>query len=118
MKKHTHSNEEPNIISKWLFKYGNEIIRKNTEEKLEKLMKEQEIKEAAERYAEDDPYNRYEKCFINGVKWHQKRSYSEEDMMFAYEQGARLALISQSQLSFHKGEFPTPKEWFEQFKKK
>ena len=45
MKKHTHSNEEPNIISKWLFKYGNEIIRKKTEEKLEKLMKEQEIKE-------------------------------------------------------------------------
>jgi hypothetical protein len=44
--------------------------------------------------------------------------YSEEDMKFAYEQGARLALISQSDLSLHKGEFPNPDEWFEQFKKK
>jgi len=38
--------------------------------------------------------------------------------MFAYEQGARLALISQSSLALQKGEFPTPKQWFEQFKKK
>ena len=48
----------------------------------------------------------------------QEQIYSEEDIMFAYEQGARLALISQSPLALHKGEFPTPKEWFEQFKKK
>lgn len=49
----------------------------------------------------------------------QKReeTYNEEDMMFAYEQGARLALISQSPLALHKGEFPTSKEWFEQFNK-
>ncbi len=39
-------------------------------------------------------------------------------MKFAYEQGVRLALISQSTLALHKGEFPTPKEWFEQFKNK
>jgi hypothetical protein len=52
------------------------------------------------------------------AKWQQERSYSEEDMMFAYEQGARLAFISQSPLALHKGEFPTPKEWFEQFKNK
>ena len=45
-----------------------------------------------------------------------KKMYSEEDMMFAYKQGARLALISQSSLSLQKGKFPTPKEWFEQFK--
>lgn len=44
--------------------------------------------------------------------------YSEEDMKFAYEQGARLALISQSTLALHKGEFPNPDEWFEQFKNK
>jgi hypothetical protein len=47
-----------------------------------------------------------------------KNKYSEEDMMFAYKQGARLALISQSPLALHKGEFPTPQEWFEQFKNK
>jgi hypothetical protein len=48
----------------------------------------------------------------------QQQGYSEEDMKFAYEQGARLALISQSPLALHKGEFPNPDEWFEQFKKK
>ena len=58
------------------------------------------------------------KIFIEGAKWQMERSYSEEDMMFAYEQGARLAFISQSTLALHKGEFPTPKEWFEQFKNK
>ena len=62
-------------------------------------------------------------CFYGRSKlteqliWQQERMYSEEDMMFAYEQGARLALISQSSLALQKGEFPTPKQWFEQFKK-
>lgn len=59
--------------------------------------------------------------FTRGTKWQQEqenKKYSDEDMMFAYEQGARLALISQSPLALHKGEFPTPKEWFEQFKNK
>jgi hypothetical protein len=51
------------------------------------------------------------------IKEQDKNKYSEEDMMFAYEQGARLALISQSSLALHKGEFPTPKEWFNKFKK-
>ena len=56
--------------------------------------------------------------FIEGAKWQQERMYSKEDIKFAYEQGARLALISQSELALHKGKFPTPNEWFEQFKKK
>jgi hypothetical protein len=55
--------------------------------------------------------------FTAGAKWQQERMYSEEDMKFAYEQGARLAIISQSPLALHKGEFPTPQEWFEQFNK-
>jgi hypothetical protein len=55
---------------------------------------------------------------LKGAKWQAERMYSEEDMMFAYEQGTRLALISQSSLALQKGEFPTPKQWFEQFKKK
>jgi hypothetical protein len=52
----------------------------------------------------------------NQAKYMENNKYSEEDMKFAYEQGARLALISQSSLALQKGEFPTPKEWFEQFK--
>ena len=52
-------------------------------------------------------------------KQQDKKMYSEEEVMFAYHQGARLALISQSPLALHKGKFPTPKEWFyENFKNK
>jgi hypothetical protein len=53
------------------------------------------------------------------AKWQQeqdKNNYSEEDMKLAYKTGARLALISQSDLALRKGKFPTPEEWFEQFK--
>ena len=57
-------------------------------------------------------------AFVKGAKWQAERMYSEEDIKFAYEQGARLALLSQSPLALHKGEFPNPEEWFEQFKKK
>jgi hypothetical protein len=56
---------------------------------------------------------------VKGSKWQQeqdKKMYSEEDMMFAYEQGARLALISQSDLARVKGKFPTPREWFDDLK--
>jgi hypothetical protein len=50
------------------------------------------------------------------AKEQDKKMYSEEDMMFAYEQGARLALISQSDLARVKGKFPTPREWFDDLK--
>jgi hypothetical protein len=82
-------------------------------------MKQETLEEAAENYNLNtiNAFGDYE-SFIAGAKWQQERSYSEEDMMFAYEQGARLALISQSPLALHKGEFPTPQEWFKQFKNK
>jgi hypothetical protein len=47
-----------------------------------------------------------------------KQMYTEEDMKYAYRQGAFLSLISQSDLALQKGKFPTPDEWFEQFKNK
>ena len=79
-----------------------------------------ELKEAAENHAkifqfpfDCDPAE----TFIEGAKWQQERMYSEEDMKFAYEQGARLALLSQTDLARHKGEFPNPEEWFNEFKK-
>jgi hypothetical protein len=91
-------------------------------------MKQETLHEVALEFAKDF-HEMYETSnlgsmhfgFIEGAKWQQeqdKKMYSEEDMKFAYEQGARLALISQSPLALHKGEFPTPKEWFEQFKNK
>ena len=52
------------------------------------------------------------------VEESKRKYYTEKDIKFAYEQGARLALISQSPMALHKGEFPTPDEWFEQFKNK
>ena len=51
-----------------------------------------------------------------GMEYNEKK-YNEDDMKYAYEQGARLALISVSPLALHKGSFPTPTEWIEQFKK-
>jgi hypothetical protein len=91
-------------------------------------MKEETLEEAAENYtiniiksgrSHRVEYTKQIKLdFMAGAKWQQERSYSEEDMMFAYEQGARLAFISQSPLALHKGEFPKPQEWFEQFKNK
>ena len=87
-------------------------IRKFNEANIER----ETLEEAAEEYWAKQPYN--EDAFIEGAKWQQERSYSEEDMKDAYTQGARLALISQSDLALHKGKFPTPDEWFEQFKKK
>ncbi len=75
------------------------------------------LEEAAENYNLNtiNAFGDYE-SFIAGAKWQQEKMYSEEDMMFAYEQGARLALISQSDLARVKGEFPTPREWFDDLK--
>jgi hypothetical protein len=109
---------EDNIISKWIFKYGNEIVRKNTEEKLEKLMKEQEIKEVAERYAEDDPYNRYEKCFINGAKWQQERKYSEKEIGLLNKMFELYWYENNSQHPDNLEEWELSKKIIEQFKKK
>ncbi len=87
-------------------------------------MKQETLNEVALEFAKDH-HEMYETSnfgsmhfgFIWGAQWQAERSYSDGDMMFAYEQGARLALISQSPLALHKGEFPTPKEWFEKFNK-
>ena len=83
-------------------------------------MTKETLEEAAKRIYDDNlfDYQKYRNGFIAGANWQQERMYSEEDMLFAYKQGARLALLSQSELALQKGKFPTPSEWFEQFKKK
>jgi hypothetical protein len=51
------------------------------------------------------------KIFIEGAKWQQEKSYSEEDMKDAYIQGTLgLEYKKNFNESFYK--------WFEQFKKK
>jgi hypothetical protein len=41
----------------------------------------QALKDAAERYIAEDNNNRYYNDFIEGAKWQQERSYSEEEVI-------------------------------------
>ena len=52
-------------------------------------MKKETLEEAAEKYRKTTPNQMFgdELGFIDGAKWQQKRSYSEEDLKYAYEQG-------------------------------
>jgi hypothetical protein len=82
------------------------------------------LEEAAEKYANmhQDVSGKLGKylvkaVFQDGANCQAKQMYTEQDMKHAYTQGARLALISQSPLALHSGEFPTPEEWFNEFKK-
>ena len=74
------------------------------------------IAEKSSLYGRDE-YIAYSQGVQDGVKFQQERMYSEEDMKLAYKTGARLALISQSDLALCKGKFPTPDEWFNEFQK-
>jgi len=79
-------------------------------------MEEETLEEAADKYGFRVPYDGsndfYDKeaikHFIAGAKWQQERSYSEEDLLGAFEAG--MMFIGEDKGSF--------KEWFEQFKKK
>jgi len=86
---------------------------KSTQEKVGYLEPKQEtIEEAAKNYAIDNSLIGYElmpyKGFINGAKWQQERSYSEEEV---------FELLENLVETFNP---PTDnlKKWFEQFKKK
>jgi hypothetical protein len=78
-------------------------------------MKQETLEEAAEKYAISKDSSSifikvHKKDFINGAKWQQERSYTEEEVkriaVDAYVMGRKGVLIS----AF--------KYWFEQFKKK
>ena len=70
---------------------------------------EGETLEEAKKYAELSYYGDEVDAFVNGAKWQQQRSYSEEEVL---------------ELLLKMNEWPTTfdgeeevKEWFEQFKK-
>jgi len=118
--------EEPKQESQNL-KNFKKLVSDEVSPAMKDFIKEQEIlEEAAKEFANNSGITIYEEGinvekkqgFRAGAKWQQERSYSEEDIKFAYQQGAKLALISQSSLALHKGEFPNPNKWFEQFKNK
>jgi hypothetical protein len=74
-------------------------------------MKQETIEEAAKNHSNQTIRDDSEKSFIEGAKWMQERSYSEEDVKNAFLDGWQL----------RDGDLPFPKakkEWFEQFKKK
>jgi hypothetical protein len=71
--------------------------------------KQETLEEVAENYWAKQPYN--EDAFIEGAKWQQERSYSEEDLKEAFFDGWQL----------RDGDLPFPKakkKWFEEIKKK
>jgi hypothetical protein len=69
-------------------------------------MNKKELEEAAERYIAEDNNNRYYNDFIEGAKWMQERMYSEEDMR------------KYASYFFRHSKYISPKDWFEQNKKK
>ena len=76
------------------------------------------LEEAAEKYDENntnDEYGKSYRAFIEGAKWQQERSYSEEDMKKMYKAGYQRGLRGLPIQDII--EVPS-KEWFEQFKKK
>ena len=83
-------------------------------------MKKETIEEAAHEYFKRgqlgfEKASDTERAFINGAKWQQERSYSEEDMRTAWnssEQNMRFNFSS----SLYKN--ITFEQWIEQFKKK
>jgi hypothetical protein len=76
-------------------------------------MKQETIEEAAKNHSNQTIRDDSEKSFIEGAKWQQQRSYSEEDLECAWsssEQNMRFQFSS----SAYKG--ITFKQWLEKFK--
>jgi hypothetical protein len=73
------------------------------------------LEEAAEKYAEveNSCYTNDYYGFINGAKWQQERSYSEEDLKEAFK--VNYTPFSATNIGDFDKDF---NHWFEQFKKK
>jgi hypothetical protein len=72
-------------------------------------MKTETLEEAAERYSYGGREGGHRTPFLEGVKWQQERSYSEEDMRKAFIAGFTPKITTTLNDSFNK--------WFETFKK-
>ena len=79
-------------------------------------MKQETLEEAAERYWAKQPYN--EDAFMEGAKWQQERSYSEEDMKLSFEAGYDRNTLESLEIPDSEQDYRNFKEWLEQFKKK
>lgn len=64
---------------------------------------------------EDEFWNHYKIGVIDGLKWQQERSYSEQEVLkLLHKRGVHNMHYPST---FNKG-WETPEEWFEKFKKK
>jgi len=72
-------------------------------------MKKETLEEATKRYSYGGREGGHRTPFLEGVKWQQERSYSEEDMRKAFIAGFTPKITTTLNDSFNK--------WFEQFQK-
>ena len=100
-----YKQEEPKIISDWLEQNRNPEIDKQVENELEYLSKQETLEEAIVDYSNDATQ---QLAFLNGAKWQQERSYSEEEVL-------EILFELSCNNDTDKEEM---EEWFEQFKKK
>jgi hypothetical protein len=81
----------------------------------------QALIEAAERYIAGDNYNRYYDDFIEGAKWMQERSYSEEEVIellqkaLTHKDDGEIGSLVTAQGEIRPANFYS---WFNKFKKK
>ena len=74
------------------------------------MKQEETLEEAAEKYALDKKFTTSRFIgFIDGGKWQQERSYSEEEV---------VKILYQFHYDLVNSNIDTKEEWFEQFKKK
>jgi hypothetical protein len=84
--------------------------------------KQETLEEAAENYSKITlnkgglMSNKQINDFIAGAKWQEKKMYSEEDMKEAISYGYDIGFSANSSNKIKK-QFPSEKDFFEQFKK-
>ena len=84
-------------------------------EKELKQNKKETLEEAAERLYPGVDRQVDRMLFINGAKWQQERSYSEEDLREAFRNGQENMDYSEM---YGLDSDLTEQQWFEEFKKK
>ena len=81
----------------------------------------QALIDAAERYIAGDNYNRYYDDFIEGAKWQQERSYSEEEVIellqkaLTHKDDGEIGSLVTAQGEIRPANFFS---WFDKFKNK
>ena len=81
-------------------------------------MKQETLEEAAKNYSEEykgeEQYPWFD--FMEGAKWQQERSYSEEDLKEAFKGGGKMSWTDMNQET-QEPYYYDFNEWFEQFNK-